>query len=220
MGPQGPQGLIEVDWSEIANLCAIMPRRLLVTGILVQWLRNHFTDANNIETPILRHDLWTPDIATTGITIDSVYKWQPSHTEARPGIFIKPGPWKVLRYGIDDRKMGGTRNCAGCSQHNAMYQGSHTLFCIAGESAEVELLGAEVYRELMEFGPAARKVFGFLRFQVTDIGEPSILEEANQNFVVPIVVSYGAQDVWNLNPQRLQTNLRKLDPKLLRPEQQ
>lgn len=215
MGPQGPQGLIEVDWSALSNLCTMMPRRLLVTGILVQWLRQHFTSANNIETPLLRQDLWTPEISTTKITIDTVYKWDPAHTEARPGVFIKPGPMKILRYGIDHRKMVGTWNQSGYApQYNAMCQGSHTLFCIAGESAEAELLSTEVYRELLEFGPAARKVFGFLRFDVADIGEPSILEEATENFVVPVVVSWGAQDMWSICSTGLQ-EFNGLDPTLI-----
>jgi hypothetical protein len=179
-----------------------MPRPLLTTGILIQWMRQHFTNPANIENPMLREALWTADIATTGIVIDSVFKWNPAQTEMRPGIFVKRNPWKILRYGIDDRKMVGVNNgcCVSTNTriHNTMCQGSHTLFCITGESAEAELLAAEVYRELMEFGPVARAVFNFLRFTVTDVGEPSILEEATEIFVVPVVVSYGAQDVWTV----------------------
>lgn len=208
MGPQGPQGPqccpIEIDFSSLAELCHLMPRPQLVTGILVQWMRLHFFSAANIEHPMLREALWTNDLTTTKIAIDSVFKWDPAHTEARPGIFIKRGAWKILRYGIDDRKMVGV-NAGDCTrQYNCMSQGSHTLFCIAGESAETEILATEVYRELMEFGVVARDVFGFLRFVVSDIGEPSILEEATENFVVPVVVSYGAQDVWTICPPSLQ----------------
>jgi hypothetical protein len=43
-----------------------------------------------------------------------------------------------------------------------------------------------------------------MRFQLSDVGEPSILEEATENFVVPVVVSYGAQDVWEVCPPGLQ----------------
>jgi hypothetical protein len=176
-----------------------MPRRLLVTGILVQWMRGHFTYPRNIENSFLKSVLWTPEDSTSAITIESAFKWDPSKVEARPAIIIKPGPWKIVRYGIDDRKMVGTKMQyprTELTNYNAMCQGSHTLFCIAGESAEVEILASEVYHELMEFGPAARRVFNFLRFIVSDIGEPAVLEEATQNFVVPVVVSYGAQDVW------------------------
>jgi len=173
-----------------------MPRRLLVSGILVQWMRTHFTDPANIENPFLHANLWTEDIATTAISIDTVFRYNAAMTEFRPGIFIKPGPWKIVRYGIDDRKMVTTPQ--NVKQYNTMCQGSHTLFCIDTEPAAVEILSTEVYRELMEFGPVARKVFNFLRFVVSDIGEPAILEEAAEHFVVPVVVSYGAQDVWQI----------------------
>jgi hypothetical protein len=77
-----------------------------------------------------------------------------------------------------------------------MYQGGHTIFCIASESAEVEILAAEVYRELVQLGPVVRPFFNFLRFKVADIGEPSILEESKERFVVPITCAYAVQDVW------------------------
>jgi hypothetical protein len=204
-GPQGPQCCpIEIDFTKLSDLCELMPRPLLITGILVQWMRQHFTDPKNIENPLLKHSIWSSELSETRIAIDSIFKWDPAHTEARPGIFVKRGPWKVLRYGIDDRKMVGVNDARCTREYNAMCQGSHTLFCIAGESGEVELLAAEIYRELMEFGPVARKLFGFLRFTVTDVGEPSILEEATENFVVPVVVSYGVQDVWTVCPPALQ----------------
>jgi hypothetical protein len=84
------------------------------------------------------------------------------------------------------------------------YQGSHTVFVIGGESAEVELLAGEVYREMVGFGPVVRQQFNFLRFVVTEIGEVSLLEEAAEHFVVPVVVSYGAQDTWQICPPSLQ----------------
>lgn len=195
LGPQGPQD-IQIDWTKLDELCKILPRPLLMSGMLIQWMRQHFADPSNIEASRLKSAIWTPDISTTGIVVDSVFRWNPAQTEARPGVFVKRGAWKILRYGLDDRKMVKANTC--CNTYNAMCQGSHTLFCIAGESAEVEILAAEVYRELMEFGPAARSFFNLLRFVVTDVGEPTILEEATENFVVPVVVSYGAQDVWTI----------------------
>jgi hypothetical protein len=198
----------EIDFTAISDLCTAMPRRLLVSGILIWWMRQHFTNPLNIENQFLQTALWTDDITTTGISIDSVFRYNPAMTEFRPGVFIKPGPWKVIRYGIDDRKLVGTlRDSCGTIKmptYNTMLQGSHTLFCIAGESAEVEILATEVYRELMQFGPAVRRVFNFLRFQVSDIGEPAILEESKEHFVVPVSVAYGAQEVWKLCPPAVQ----------------
>jgi len=209
MGPQGAQGPqccpISVDWSSLVDLkCPTSPTPLAVTGIFVQWMRNHFSDSANIDLNILKESVWTNDISTSAIIIDSVFRWKPDTTEFRPGIFVKRNPWKILRYGIDDRKMMGVNDGTCTRAYNTMFQGSHTLFCIAGESGEVELLATEVYHELIQFGPRARKHFNFLRFVVSDIGEPAILEEATENFVVPIVVSYGGQYTWTICPPSIQ----------------
>jgi hypothetical protein len=79
-----------------------------------------------------------------------------------------------------------------------MTVGSHVIYCIAGESAEIEILATEVYKDLMMFSSTIRRLFGFLRFVVSDIGEPAILEEATENFVVPVTVTYGMQDMWRV----------------------
>lgn len=163
----------------------------------MQWMRSHFSEAPNIEDPSLKETLWALDISQTGIVIDSVYRWNPQQTESRPGVFVKPGPWKILRFGIDDRKLIGV-SASGFPQYNNFMEGSHVLFCIANKPAETELLTAEVYREMMLFGPRQRPNFNLLRFVVTDVSELSILEEARENFVAAITVAYGAQEVWEI----------------------
>lgn len=203
--PDAPQTCdIPLDLTSLADLCPLMPRPQLITGIVVQWMRLHFSDATHIENPLLKDYIWTSDNATSKLAIESVFKWNPAMTEQRPGIFLKRGPWKVLNAGIDNRKMAGTFDWPYPRQYNVFYQGSHTVFCVGGESAEVELLAAEVYRELVGFGPVVRKQFNFLRFVVTEIGEVSLLEESAEHFVVPVVVSYGAQDTWQICPPSLQ----------------
>ncbi len=207
LGCQGPQADccdISIDFSSLSDLCPLMPRPQLVTGILTQWMRLHFSDPSHIEIPLLRSYIWTADDTTSKLPIESVFKWNPAMTEARPGIFLKRGPWKVLNLGIDNRKMAGTLDWPYPRQYNVFYQGSLTLFCVGGESLEAELIATEVYRELVGFGPIARKQFGFVRFNVADIGEVSLLDESAEHFVVPVVVSYGAQDTWQICPPSLQ----------------
>jgi hypothetical protein len=191
---------MEARLESAASICALMPRPQVVQGLLVSWIRNHFSAAPNIEDPALQNSLWAADISKTGIVIDSVYRWQPAATEFRPGIFIKRNAWRLLHLGIDDRKMGGIP-LSGNQQYAAYIQGAHSLFCIASAPAECEILGAEVYRELLEFSPVIRQAFGFMRFQVMEVGEVSILEEARQNFVLPISVAYAAEHTWEITKQ-------------------
>lgn len=196
----------EMDFSEFQEVCELMPKRLLVTGILVKWMQNKFSDEDKIVSEFLKEAIWTSNIETTAILIDTVFRYDPAQTETRPCIAVKPGTITVVRRGIDDRMMVNQPN-PNCdtneikpTKYNTFLQGSATLFCIAGNSAEVEILSDEVLKEMIQFGPTARKEFGFMRFVAHELGEPSILEEATENFVVPVVVSYVMQDIWQICP--------------------
>jgi len=187
---------MEARFQSFSNICALMPRPQLVHGLLITWLRNHFSAAAAIEEPKLQDAMWSLDIRETDIVIDSVYRWNPAQTESRPGIFLKRGPWKVMPLGIDSGRKMGITHPSGSEQYVVMTQGSHTLFCVTNAPAECEQLGAEVFRELIEFGPEFRKAFHFHRFGVVDVGEVSILEEASQHFVLPVTVAYAAEEHW------------------------
>lgn len=187
----------EVDFSLISQLCGNLPQPQLMTSVFTQWMRMHFSDVARINIDILQDYVWTEDITTTGIVIDSVYMYNPAQSEYRPGIYVKRNPWKVDRRGIDDRHMLSV-NYSGPPQYTTFFQCSHTVFCVAGEAAETELLATEVYRELVMSSPRARKVFKLLRIGVSDIGEVSLLEEATENFVVPITVAYGGELTWQI----------------------
>lgn len=195
---------ITIDWSDLSVYCSSMPKPLLVTGLLIQWLRLHFSNPGNLENPLLVDQIWDQEVSKTGIVIDSVYRWNPALTEKRPGIFVKRGPWKFLTVGIDNRHMPVANQPCRIDTHTVIMQGSHTIFCIGGEAAEAEILATETYRELMSFGPAARKTFNFLRFVISDLGDINILEEATENFVIPIVISYGIQEKWQICPPAYQ----------------
>jgi hypothetical protein len=110
-GPQDCQTDVLLDLSNLDAVCALMPSRLVMTGALVQWMRTHFTDPDNITNPFIREYLWTDEIETNKILIDSVFKYQPAVSEFRPGIFVKPGAWKFLNSAIDNRHMV-RRGCA------------------------------------------------------------------------------------------------------------
>lgn len=192
--------MAEIRFESLSSLISLMPRPQLVTGMMVSWLQQHFSQSPNIEDPLLQQTLWAADIAATQLVIESVYRWQPAITEGRPGIFVKRGPWRVLRLGIDDRKMGNMP-ISGNRHYISFIQGSHTLFCIAGSPAEAESVATETYREMLEFGPLFRRTFNFLKFQVIEVGEVSLIEEARENFVVPITIGYATQEAWQIAPR-------------------
>lgn len=182
---------------KLRTLCDEGWRPYSLTKLLVSILRSHFSNANFIEDSNLKNYLWN-SADTTGILIDPISRWRPTTTEKRPSIVIKRNSAKVIRQGINDKLMMGIGPEGTKDYYATFLQGSHTIFCVAGESAETENLAAEVYRELIEFGPIIRKIMNLHKFIMTEIGELAILEEATENFVVPISLAYAFEEAWEI----------------------
>lgn len=182
-------------------LCSLGPRPHIVTGFLRQWLISHFAKESQIENPELRGKLWNAIGTETEIEIESVTRWKPETTEFRPSVIISRNDWKVLRFGIDDRMMGEQWGDVSGVEHFATYlEGSHTLFAISSVATEAEILGAEVYREMMQFGPVVRRELDLKRFVVVGVGKLFELKEARDNYAVPVTVAYGIEERWKLVP--------------------
>ena len=174
-------------------------RPILITGTLRHVLINHFIEPDHIEDPSIRDAIWT-DGPGTGILIESVYRWRSLLAEKRPAILLKRNAFRNVRRVIGDR-VGQDEE--GNPRYETYWVGSHTLFCIHGSGAGAEVLATETQRELTQFTPALRDSLGLLRLQVTDIGEIGELEEATENFVVPITVAWGYNEIWTLRPEAL-----------------
>jgi len=169
-------------------------RPLLITGILRDVLKHHFNTEENIEHPHLREHLWTPG-RDTGILIESIHRWREELVEMRPAVIIKRNAMRNTRIvrgdlqGIDGQ---------GDSNYTTLWVGSHTLFCIHGTGASTENLATEVQREMTQFGPFIAKSFDFYKFQCTEVGAVTEMEEATENFVVPITIGWAYQETWRL----------------------
>jgi hypothetical protein len=182
----------------------------VVTGWLLQWMRHHFSELSYIENQntALSRCIWSNDCQTTGIAIEPNTKWSPELTESRPGIIIKRNAWKRRRLGIDDRWIPGPPS--GNNSYTNLWQGSHTLFCVATEGAEAENLATEVFRELNEFGPIIREILDLKRFEVIEVGAVlQIAGRAKENFAVPVSCAYTYEESWTVtvNADVLNTTL-------------
>lgn len=172
---------------------------IILQGLFRDILVRHFSEANHIEMPDLRKLIWRED-PPTGILIESVQRWRGDLTEKRPAILIKRNAFKNLRATIGD--LTGTDE-EGNDNYVTFWVGSHTLFCIHGTGASVDILATEVQRELTQFAPVYVKLLGLHKFQVTQVGEISELEEATENFVVPITIGWAYEETWRLEPEAL-----------------
>ena len=167
---------------------------ILMTGFLIQWLGDHFSRRQNLEQPELRDILWRAD-TRNGILIASITDWKPAAVENRPAIIIKRNAWQPERIAIGDRL---TTSVDGYEHYCMLMRGSHTIFCLAGEGGEVEVLGAEVFRELLEFGSVIRRTLCLKRFSVSELGAVNELQEATENYAVPVTVAYASDLTWSI----------------------
>src|SRR5262245_37510157 len=202
-----------LDVAVLPSLCETGPHLLRMTGFFRVWMTYHFGSADNIKDPDLKDRLWTYDVKTTGILIESATIWDPTMTERRPSIVIRRNAWRQQRMGINNQLIPA--DASGSTYHANYWQGAHTLFCIAGDGGECEKLSVEVFHELNEFAPAVRQATGLHRLEAVEVGELGKLDEARENFVVPVTMAYAIEQNWTL--QQEAPFLKSLDMALLEP---
>lgn len=180
-----------------SNLCSLGPRPQVMTALFLTELRRHYSSADNLEYAVFRERLYTETATTedsTGIMIEDASVWTPTRTQKRPAILVKRNAWKHLKRLTMANQ--GIERASKNTQHVKLWRGSHTLFCIAPNGGECELLTAETYRYLMHFGHLFRKYFRLLMFELLDVGPLSMVKEASTHYAVPITIVYGRDESW------------------------
>lgn len=196
-----PTGTVPEDRIErLSSLCSFGQTPRMITAMLRQILLQHFVDANNVRDPYLRQYLldngvWSAD-EETGLYIESLSRWRPELTEARPAVVIQGHAWRWRRVGIGN--FSGERWRTGEMCYAGLWQGSHTVFAIGNEGAETQTLAAEIAKLLLNFGPLIIDQMSLHDFQVLEIGELSALKEATENYVSPVNMAYVAEEAWSL----------------------
>jgi hypothetical protein len=178
-------------------ICSLGITRQLITGYFVDHLRRHFAGELGIGEYHLRDLIWklTDD---TGILVESIWKWKPETTEKRPGILVKPNAYTNFRASFGDQLHGGGIDREGNPRFETFWIGSHTVFCIGRKGAETEILGAEVQRELTQMASVICRCLGLQKYHVREIGAISEIEEAKENFVVPITIAIAYSESWTI----------------------
>ena len=189
-----PQPGVQVIPELISNLCAKGWRPIMLTGMLRDLLIKHF-QPRLIEDTDLRSLIWREDEKQTKILIESIHRWRGEMVEFRPAILVKRNTYQNQRLGIGDRVGPDGR---GQVRYSTFWVGSHTVFCIHGTGAGVEILATEVQRELTEFAPVVRQDLGLKKWSVTEVGAIAEVEEARESFVVPITVGWAYEENWTL----------------------
>ena len=202
--PDIPQHRV-IGSGEHSSLCHLLPRPLIMTGFLRDYLTRHFQESM-IEEASLRHLIWQNNPATP-ILIEASHRWRPQTTETRPAILIRRNKYGNQRVGIADRMQGNPADHRGDPHFATYWIGSHTLFCIGGSGAQAELLGAEVQREFTEFAHTIQRSLGLMRFAVGEIDSVHLLREGPETFAVPVVLAYAYEQRWAIRQQARTLNV-------------
>jgi hypothetical protein len=194
--------------NRLSSVCDAIGKAQVMNGLFRSLMTDHFSVATWLEEPILRKLVWREG-TDTEILIENHFSWRPELANARPAIIIRRNAWASTPQGIGgDLRQGQPVDTEGNYHYLVRWVGSHTLFCIAPTGAMAELLGTEVKRELGGFGPLIRETMSLLRFRVTQYGEVSRLEEAQENLVVPVTVGYSFEEKTILAAQAPRAKIR------------
>lgn len=184
----------------ISDFCSVLGRPQILTGIFRDILQRQFAHERYLQEPSLKDLIWQPG-ERTHILIETAHRWRPELTQKRPAVIVKRNSYTWRRYGIGDQAQAPHLDQRGDEHFEGYWIGSHTLFCIAGSGAQVELLASEVERHFTQFAPAIRRTLNLHRLQPLQSGSVSVLEEAKENFAVPVSVGYAFVEKWVLREQ-------------------
>ncbi len=198
----GTQSLIDTSY-----LCNNGWQPLLITGFLRDLLVRQWSNSQNIVIPENKQYLWSEG-DTSGILIESVYRYRADLVQLRPAIMIKRNSFRNMQTGFGGQIMGGgmvayENEKGAISRHTTLFVGSHTLFCIHGTGASTELLATEVMTHLVACLHPIRQHLGLRQFSVTEVGAIQEIEESSENYVVPITIGWGYEHTWELKEQSL-----------------
>ena len=217
VGSSSSSGVISqptlVDLDEWSSLCSTGLTPNIVTGALLRFIQEHFSNPNKIENPFLRDNIWrdnpgdtTEGIPSKGILIEPTYNWNPRDFQRRLAVYISRNAMTTQRLGINDGlqvglgkdpKTGELKTDEG-QYHVVGVQGSHTLACVGRAGAEVEILGTEVWKEVLHFSPVLRRDLKLKRLVVSEASPVAQLQEYDQHFVVTVAVGWYYFEKWRL----------------------
>lgn len=185
--------------AELASaICSLGVRPQILTGYFIEHLRRHF-QPSSIEESDLRRLIWRGD-DTSAILVKSIFEWDPRTTEKRPALLVKRNAYRNHRVGIADKLQAPGMDEQGNALFETFWIGSHTIFCIAKTGAQAELLGTEVQRELTQMGPIVLSALSLYKYQVQEVGPIVEIEEATEDFAVPVTVIWAYHEAWKLRP--------------------
>lgn len=183
--------------ADLTEICTHGHRRLLITGLLLKLLTNHFSRAEQLIFPELSGRLWTAT-EDSPLIIESSWSWKPLAASKRPALLVRAGPLQAQRIALADLQ---ETLPSGKNSFAKMLSGSHTILVIAATEAESETLAAETFRFLLRCEQPLQRSLNLLRFQIAELGPPTLMEEYAQMIGCQISLQYAWLEAWEIAPQ-------------------
>jgi len=189
----------------IDSICQFGLTPLLMSGIIRDTLINHFSSHLNMISPVLRKYFTNNTYALSRdnggdqenpIFIDTLDRWTPTLSEARPAFVIKDADWTFTQLGINNRVHTELRT--GEEAFLGLWSGAHTVFALASESGLAKILATEAAKLLLWQSLEIQRTTQLIDFKVMKLGCANRCAESTTNYVVPVDVGYVAQESWTL----------------------
>jgi hypothetical protein len=216
LNPIGPTLPTTQQAFRLSTLCDRGWQPQLLTGMLINFLRDQWSSAVNIFNPDLQQSTWN-DQLDSGILIESVTRYKPETAGQRPAILVKRNRIKIASQGIGGRQQGVIPTAlerGAFVEYYSVMTGSHTIFCVNWAGATTELLSTEVLHQLLEFAPPIRARLKLHQFDVLELGAVHSVAEGPESYVVPITVGWSYEIGWQLKLQSLPLKTFQFDTSL------
>jgi hypothetical protein len=208
--------------SDPSALCTEGLHPFNLMGYMLWVLRRHFSDADWIRDPVLKDKLWVPEPDDTRVDaneskiliepVTKAYGQIEQIMQQRPALLIKRNRFVPRKIALGDREQGHafavTRGQTTddyeldtAVRYHVIILGSYTVFGIGNTGGEAESVATEAFFELLEFGQLIRRDAKLNEFRINDMGTVNKLEESEEHFVVPIVLTLSFFHNWKLRPE-------------------
>jgi len=185
-----------------APVGCLFPSRLAMTGILIDFIKQLFSNNNPKLHPQLDKLFTTdtiptdPDKAISLVAVEDAYAFNPQVVGQRPAVFVRANEWTFPRLSIGEKN----HSVVGEEVYTTVVDGSHTLIILNKTPAATELLAREVVSYVKHFGQTLVGDHHIGRWDVKNISPLAELEEQSENFVITINIEYTLTYSWKLEP--------------------
>ena len=196
----------QVHMGTLGDLCQWGLSSQIITGVLMQFMRNHFSTPSTIMMPGLKKYVWTPATPTTatseaalpGLLITNFTTFNPMSGQL-PAIVVKRGQQDSSRQVLHDISQNSiVQRNDGIRNFVRFIKGTHTLYAMSNVDAETEALGDEVFDSLSFLSPIFVEQLPFHDFEVVSKGEIGVLDDLGNKLGIPITINYVYEYGWSV----------------------